>query len=288
METSSDEGMTQASVQTDLVNNLEQPVPQNVGYCSNGGGVDSQAVVPGELLRQISPLSSEKPEDILWFFVRLEESHKLGLVSDRIFVTRILPLVSGSLLTFLRECLSRAGSWAECKAQLLEEYFLYFVRERLIRDLIVFNFQNEGQPLRMYIEQVFRDAEFLRYDASEQQLVERIVMNFHPSMLAHAAFLDKLRSLKELYIVVSLIEEKFSVAEEWRRMEGVSQLSCGGGVASRNASRSTPLRAGPLGTVSLRCWGCGQSGHFRRDCPQKPSVGKRVIARRSKGPGQKS
>jgi len=42
-------------------------------------------------------------------FVRLDEVHSLGLVEDGIFITRILPLVSGSLLSFLGDCL-RVGS----------------------------------------------------------------------------------------------------------------------------------------------------------------------------------
>jgi hypothetical protein len=140
----------------------------------------------------------------------------------------------------------------------------------LIRDVIVFNFQNEWQPLRTYTERVFRAAEFVRYGASEQQLVDTIIMNFHPSVLAHAAFLDKSRSLKELYNVVGLIEEKLSVAK--RRIDGVSQLSRGVGGVSRDASRSTPPRAGTSGTVLPRCWGCSRSGHFRRDCRLKPTV----------------
>jgi hypothetical protein len=61
------------------------------------------------------------------------------------------------------------------------------------------------------LDQVFRAAGFLQYDASEQQPVDRIVINIHPSILAHAAFLDKQRSLKEFYRVVGLIE--FSVAK---------------------------------------------------------------------------
>lgn len=86
----------QASAQTDLVNNVVEPIPQNVGCCFRGGGVDSQAQVLVELLRQVSPLSSEEPEGILRLSVRLEEIQNLGLVEDRIFVTRVLPLVSGS------------------------------------------------------------------------------------------------------------------------------------------------------------------------------------------------
>ena len=78
----------------------------------------------------------------------------------------------------------------------MDEYFPYCVRERLIRDLIIFNFQSEGQPLRAYIDQVFRAAGFLEYNASEQQLVDMVVMNFHPSILAHAAFFDNPRFLK--------------------------------------------------------------------------------------------
>jgi hypothetical protein len=71
-----------------------------------------------ELLRQVSPLSSEDPEAILNFFVRVEEIHDLGLVDDRTFVVRILPLVSGDLLRFLGDCWRKGSGWAECKAQL--------------------------------------------------------------------------------------------------------------------------------------------------------------------------
>jgi len=65
-------------------------------------------------------------------FVRLDEIYEVGLVDDRTFVTRILPLVSGSLLTFIGGCLQEGSSWAENKAQILERYFPYFERDRLI------------------------------------------------------------------------------------------------------------------------------------------------------------
>jgi hypothetical protein len=127
-----------------------------------------------ELLRQGPPLRSEDPEEIMRLFIRLGEVYDLGLVVNRIFMMRILPLVTGSLLRFVGDCLGGGGSWADCKTCLLEEYFLYFVRERLTRDLIVFNFQREGQPLRRYIEQIFQTAGFLRYNVTESQLVDRV------------------------------------------------------------------------------------------------------------------
>jgi hypothetical protein len=114
----------------------------------------------------------------------------------------------------------------------------HFVRERLIRYLIVFNFQGEGQSLRAYIEQVFGAARFLQYDASESELVDRVVMNFHPSILAHAAFVEKPCSLKERQRVVGLIEEKFAVAKERQRVELDARLID----ANKTSFRGAPVR----------------------------------------------
>jgi hypothetical protein len=137
MQTVGDEDVTQESVPTDLVHNVVEPAPQNFGDSSHGGGGDSQTQILVELLRQVSSLSSEEPEAILRLFDRLWKVHDLGLDDNRVFVTGNLPLVSGSLLTFLGDCLRKEGKWAECKVQLLDEYLPYFVRESLIRDLIV-------------------------------------------------------------------------------------------------------------------------------------------------------
>ena len=77
------------------------------------------------------------------------------------------------MLKFLGGCLRQGLNWAECKFQLLDEYFLYFVRKRLIRDLIVFGFHAVGQPVRDYVEQLFQAPNFLQYEATEQQLDDR-------------------------------------------------------------------------------------------------------------------
>jgi len=68
--------------------------------------------------------------------------------------------------------------------------------------------------MRGYIEQVFRAADFLEYGASEQQLVDMVVMNLHPDVLARASFLDRSRSRMDLYRVVGLVEERASVDKE--------------------------------------------------------------------------
>jgi hypothetical protein len=149
----------------------------------------------------------------------------------------------------------------------LQGYFPFFVREKLIRDLIVFNFHQSHQSLRAYIDEVFTAAEFLEYDATESVLVNRIVTNFHPEILAHAAFLDRPKSLKDLYALVNIIEEKQTVVREREAREALekgkaSDLRDFHPVGSRNSpgSRSPP-----------KCWRCKQSGHFARNCPQRSS-----------------
>jgi hypothetical protein len=207
----------QVKVSPETDSRVGGPVSQPVGEGSQGSGVGDQVVVLVELLRRIAPVSSEEPEAIMQLFVKLEEIHELGLVEDRVFLTRILPLVSGSLLGFVGDCLREGSCWMESKKRLLERYFPYFVRERLVRELIVFNFHEEGQSLRQYIDRIFRVVKFLDYRAGEEQLVERVIINFHSSILANTALMDRPRSLKDLYRMVGLVEERMAVGRERER-----------------------------------------------------------------------
>ena len=61
--------------------------------------------------------------------------------------------------------------------------------------------------MHQYIERDFRTAKFLNYQATEEQLVDRVVMNLYLIISVITAFLDRPRPLKDLYRVVGLIEE---------------------------------------------------------------------------------
>ena len=226
----------------------------------HASGRESNAVLV-DLMRQVAPLTSNEPEAILRFIAHLDEVHELELCDDRVFITHILPLVPGVVMRFFGECLKERRNWKQCKTEIMHEFCPPFIRERLIRDLITFNFHKQHTPVREYIDQVFSAARILEYNAQEQELVDRIVMNLHPDILAHSAFLDRPQCRKDLYDTVALIEEKIAVNRE--RQRGLSEQISGterrpyGGTVNRNATRR------PQGS---KCWTCGQTGHIQRYC----------------------
>jgi hypothetical protein len=79
----------------------------------------------------------------------------------------------------------------ECKARVFQAYFPLFVKERLIKELAVFCFQKKECPLREFLDDMINAADFLRYSATEEEIVDCILMDLHPGVLAHAVFLPR-------------------------------------------------------------------------------------------------
>jgi hypothetical protein len=78
------------------------PLSDNTGQVGHGDGCIPVLI---ELLRKIPPLSASEPEGIMNLFIRLNDIHKLQLANDKTFMTRILPLLAGDMLTLLGQCL---------------------------------------------------------------------------------------------------------------------------------------------------------------------------------------
>jgi hypothetical protein len=123
--------------------NTREAVPE-----THGARDTAEAKVLSDLLRKVPPLKSEDSREIMNFFLRVKVVYKLHLVPNKIFWTKLLPRVQGSLLSFLGDALQQGESWEQCMNRVLGEYFPLFIKEKLIRDLVVFNLHDKTRPLR--------------------------------------------------------------------------------------------------------------------------------------------
>jgi hypothetical protein len=95
------------------------------------------------------------------------------------------------MLGLVGRCLREQKTWGQCRDLVRDKFFPHFVRELLIRDLFVCKFHRERDHIREYVDRVFGIAEFLNYQSTEQELVDRVVMNLHPSILRNVALLGR-------------------------------------------------------------------------------------------------
>jgi len=71
------------------------------------------------------------------------------------------------------------------------------------------------------------------YEASEERLVDRVLINLHSGILDKAAFSMRPRYLAEFYRTIRLIEDKISVTKERERIELETRARRGGRVELR-------------------------------------------------------
>jgi hypothetical protein len=145
---------------------------------------------------------------------------------------------------------------------------------------VVFNFHDKTRPLRQFIAEVAEAAEFLHYAASEAEVVERILMNLHPELLAQCALLPRPTSYRDLRNLVGLIEERMAVLGECKRPTIVT--SGNSGLNNSWAERKEKSKGKPNDVVrkspnnDAKCWKCGGRGHMQRDCRSRNA--RRTIA----------
>jgi hypothetical protein len=161
---------------------------------------------------------------------------------------------------------------------ILDEFFPFIVRKKLIRELIVFKFHSKEVPLRTYIDEIVHAAEFLNYLGTESELVDRILMNLHPDVLAQSAFLQRPSSFHELRKLTGHMEEKLAVQVE-RQSADVDRIVPSDAepvppvvARYREGQWSRQLSFRQLSSRQhFKCWKCGKMGHLQRACRAKIS-----------------
>jgi hypothetical protein len=126
-----------------------------------------EAKVLSQLLNNVPQLKSTEPREIMRFFLEVKPVYDLNLVNDRVFWSKLMCRAHGSLLKFVGVAFQSGESWDQGMNRLIQEYFPVFVRETLIRELVIFNFHEKGRPLRQFIKEVTDTVNFLQYDATE-------------------------------------------------------------------------------------------------------------------------
>jgi hypothetical protein len=115
-------------------------------------------------------------------------------------------------------------------------------------------------------KEVIDAAEFLQYQGTEEEIVERILMNLHPEILAQATLLPRPNSYRELRNIVGLIEERMAVSRERQRS--------GAGYSTQkfeNSSQGRDRQRASTGTSQQasrgpKCWNCNRWGHLQKNC----------------------
>jgi hypothetical protein len=133
--------------------------------------------------------------------------------------------------------------------------------------------------------------------ASEADVVDRILMNLHPEILAQSALLPRPTSYRELRNLVGLIEERMAVLAERKKSRVVTSNHSEqrGGLdseqrGSREKGQVKPnikpgeqvVKRWQAPNSKVKCWKCGRSGHMQRDC-RKGVPGRTVAVLTSEG-----
>jgi hypothetical protein len=129
----------------------------------------------------------------------------------------------------------------------------------------VFHFQGRYCPLRDFIKEVVGAAGFLRCRSSEREIVDRILINLPPDILAQAAFLPRPGSCRDM---VGLLEDRMAVLAEHKRpdMDSSSYQKGEGRCLSENKPGGAADDGKPSSRNGTTFWRCGKQGHVQRNC----------------------
>jgi hypothetical protein len=160
------------------------------------------------------------------------------------------------------------------------------VKEKYLASHVLERFQSSGEDLNSYVMSVVAAADNLGFSGSESQPVQQMLQNLHPRVKSYLLFVSRPESIRDLFLLSTTVAEVVAVENQCKRLTATIQqgssprlLACGMVLGKVSSAK---------GHGKGRCWGCGASGHFQRDCPsgsrQDCSPGRSAVSSRSQAP----
>lgn len=193
---------------------------------------------------------------------------KCGKLNDSQVLEVVASHVSEPLLGRINTHIQCGSNVSTVHSALLRYFIPQGLYEKLKRDL-VHRPQGPDEPLAMYVCEVRNNAELLKCDYSERELIDVIIVGINPrdrNKLVFQEFPKSLQDLEKMCMVIKNVEYN-----DWEREQIRGRRNQFGGNSSGrgyvNNVNTTNGREGGSNQMGPRlCHYCSKPGHFIRDC----------------------
>jgi hypothetical protein len=236
-----------------------------------------------DMVKNLPVLVDTEPGNVFAFLLKAQEIFDLNLVVDLDFLALLVAKTTGRLTQLIAENLRASSTWGSVCDQILATFFPPRIREEFLSKFVLDRFQTATEDVFHFIKSVVTAARILGYQASESELVRRLVQNIHPMVRSHLIFVPEPKTIDELYSLATRVQEARAVEERRVNREERDPVT-----------RSQPLKrelrllnvamgdSSPSTARGPKCWNCSGMGHTRRNCP---SQSRRVSGHQGNGGG---
>ncbi|XP_054266844.1 uncharacterized protein LOC128989016 [Macrosteles quadrilineatus] len=221
------------------------------------------------VLSDIRPVDGLEVEPLLEFLGKVLHLKEFPGMEDSVVLELLVPLCLRPLGDKLLDCLKRGVNFDNFHSEVLELFVPFRVMERLKVER-VFRPQKFDETLSQYVGDICGVWRVLRLGIPENQLVDIVLQGLKPEERSRLIFAPKPSSFADLDRLVILSR---SVQDaDCKREHVAGHLPRTGphpAVASVCRGPETPQRQ----RHPIVCFGCGQTGHMRRECRQRVNLG---------------
>lgn len=227
-----------------------------------------------KLPNPLSPLLQNLPivdgldvEKLLKFLGMVFQTRGFPGINDHSLLQLIAPYCRGPLLDRLTSVIVRQGNLGLFHKEVMEFFIPDRYRERLKLERF-YRPQGRRESLADYVASVKEAGRVLMVSMAEQEIVQTIVEGMNPEERSRLVFANRPTSFAELD-KLCICSRSVQFADEQRGIS--SRMMSEGGdrhtMPVLSPDREPPRQNRWAGRV-VTCYGCGEPGHIRRNCPK--------------------